>query len=340
MGIPQSVNKLIATAKHKKFVRVDHKTEESVVWELLNEYWHIKAPKLMISVTGGAKRFFMKDRLTTAFKRGLMRAATTTGAWIITGGTNTGVMKFVGEAVHEHMLTTSDAESNVVALGIATWGIVDNRESLTADDDAGLFPAFYNIEELSSPHTRGSSPLDPNHTHFILVDNGTETKFGVEIKFSVALQQYISENMETGVARNQSVNVPTVLLVLEGGENTLEMTVQSVKKFTPIVIIHGSGRAADYIALAYRKTRSVDVSEEKSVYPSNFDEEMLGHAAYMFDWSREKDPVTKEAKIKKCLDNIKLLLASRRLITVFALEDGDTSNDIDQAILQALLKGI
>ena len=57
-----------------------------------------------------------------------------TGAWIITGGTNTGVMAFVGEAVRDHMLTTGESEQNVVALGIATWGIVDNKDNLEAGD--------------------------------------------------------------------------------------------------------------------------------------------------------------------------------------------------------------
>ena len=60
------------------------------------------------------------------------------------------------------------------------------------------------MDALSPKEARGVSSLDPNHTHFILVDNGTEKTFGVEIKFRVALEQYISERMETGVTRNQS----------------------------------------------------------------------------------------------------------------------------------------
>lgn len=55
-----------------------------------------------------------------------------TGAWIVTGGTNAGVMEFVGEAVRDHMLTTT--EQQVVALGVATWGIIDNKDSLISDD--------------------------------------------------------------------------------------------------------------------------------------------------------------------------------------------------------------
>ena len=68
-----------------------------------------------------------------------------TGAWIITGGTNTGVMAFVGEAVRDHMLTTGASEQNVVALGIATWGIVDNKDSLDSQetDDVSLVMSHF-----------------------------------------------------------------------------------------------------------------------------------------------------------------------------------------------------
>ena len=51
-----------------------------------------------------------------------------TGAWIVTGGTNAGVMKHVGEAVRDYGLT---ADGRVICIGIAPWGCVQNREELT-----------------------------------------------------------------------------------------------------------------------------------------------------------------------------------------------------------------
>lgn len=52
-----------------------------------------------------------------------------TGAWIITGGTHTGVMKHVGEAVKDYTLSSS-VQSQIVAIGIPTWGIIHNRDTL------------------------------------------------------------------------------------------------------------------------------------------------------------------------------------------------------------------
>ena len=66
------------------------------------------------------------------------QAAQTTGAWIITGGTNTGVMRHVGEAVRGHTVMSRGAQlkdnaQQVHLIGIATWGIVDHREQLTCN---------------------------------------------------------------------------------------------------------------------------------------------------------------------------------------------------------------
>ena len=56
-----------------------------------------------------------------------------TGAWIITGGTATGVMQFVGEAVRDHLITLGSNDKSVVALGIASWGCVANRAALDGE---------------------------------------------------------------------------------------------------------------------------------------------------------------------------------------------------------------
>ena len=52
------------------------------------------------------------------------------GAWIITGGTQTGVMQFVGEAVRDHMLQSGNYEQKLVAIGIAVLGRLANSEAI------------------------------------------------------------------------------------------------------------------------------------------------------------------------------------------------------------------
>jgi len=52
------------------------------------------------------------------------------GAWIITGGTQTGVMQFVGEAVRDYMLQSGNYEQRLVVIGIAVLGRIANRKAI------------------------------------------------------------------------------------------------------------------------------------------------------------------------------------------------------------------
>ena len=54
------------------------------------------------------------------------------------------------------------------------------------------------------------------------------------------------------------VHVPVVMLVLEGGVNTLQTVAEATEKDTPVVVIQGSGRAADIISSAYYKTKCTE----------------------------------------------------------------------------------
>jgi glycerate kinase len=53
----------------------------------------------------------------------------------------------------------------------------------------------------------------------------------------------------------ENVQVPIVLLVVDGGENTLETVLQALRVSTPVVVIGSSGRAADFIEAGMRLTK-------------------------------------------------------------------------------------
>lgn len=58
-----------------------------------------------------------------------------------------------------------------------------------------MWPAQYDIKETSQEEV---SPLDPNHSHFILVDNGTQYIFGTEIEFRANLERRIANEKISG----------------------------------------------------------------------------------------------------------------------------------------------
>uniref|UniRef100_A0A672V7V2 Transient receptor potential cation channel subfamily M member 2 n=1 Tax=Strigops habroptila TaxID=2489341 RepID=A0A672V7V2_STRHB len=227
--------------KMGKYVRVSSDTPPWVIYHLMTHHWGLDAPNLLISVTGGAKNFIMKPRLKNIFRQGLVKVAQTTGAWIITGGSHAGVMKQVGEAVRDFILSCSHKESEIVTIGVATWGTVYNRESLIWP--MGGFPAEYVLDE----ENQGSlSCLDSNHSHFILVDDGTHGRYGVEIPLRTRLEKFISE--QTKVKGGVAIRIPIVCVVLEGGPGTLDTIYNAITNGTPCVIVEGSGRVADVIA--------------------------------------------------------------------------------------------
>ena len=73
-----------------QYVRVAHDTGPQELLQLLQTQWGLELPKLLISVHGGIANFDMQPKLKRVFRKGLLRAAKTTGAWLVTGGTNTG----------------------------------------------------------------------------------------------------------------------------------------------------------------------------------------------------------------------------------------------------------
>ena len=111
----------------------------------------------------------------------------TPGCWIITGGTNTGVMKHVGEALQGQSKTL---------IGIATWGIVSDKESLVQSKEIPLGGRFPYIVK-SSLDQKGAC-LDHNHTHFLLIHDGSEGDFQSEIPFRSEFEKFIMENSSGG----------------------------------------------------------------------------------------------------------------------------------------------
>ncbi|XP_040913185.1 transient receptor potential cation channel subfamily M member 2 [Toxotes jaculatrix] len=302
--------------KTGKYVRVSTDTSPEVLYHLLTEQWKLSPPNLLISVTGGAKNFYLKTHLKNMFHRGLMKVAQTTGAWIITGGTHTGVMKHVGQAVRDYALSSSSMQGKIVAIGVATWGVIHNRDTLVYS--GGCFPAHY----LMDINGQGRlSCLDNNHTHFLLVDDGTHGGYGAEIELRSRLEKCISGkrlgNKESGVT------IPVVCVVLDGGPGTLKTIYNAMLNGTPCVILEGSGRIADVIAqVAGLPVTRVTIALIHQLMKKFFGQEYETFA---------------DLEIIKWTKMIQDIIRMPQLLTIFRISE-DSHRDVDVAILQALLK--
>uniref|UniRef100_A0A1A8QB26 Transient receptor potential cation channel, subfamily M, member 2 n=1 Tax=Nothobranchius rachovii TaxID=451742 RepID=A0A1A8QB26_9TELE len=298
--------------KISKYARVSTDTNPELLYELLTEWWELSPPNLLISVTGGAKNFYLKARLKNMFHRGLIKVAQTTGAWIITGGTNTGVMKHVGQAVRDYGLSSLQGKE-IVAIGVATWGVIHKRDTLVRED--GRFPAHYSMDVNGQGRL---SCLDNNHTHFLLVDDGTHGCYGVEIELRTSLEKCIGRKS----LGNSGGTIPAVCVILDGGPGTLNTIYNTMLNGTPCVILEGSGRIADVIAqVSGLPLSQVTIAVIDRLVKKFFCSEYEKLSGKILEWT------------KKIQDIIRL----PHLLTIFSVSD-DNHGNLDVAILQALLK--
>lgn len=73
-----------------QYIRVSYDTKPDNLLHLMVKDWQLELPTLLISVHGGLQNFDLQPKLKQVFGKGLIKAAVTTGAWIFTGGVNTG----------------------------------------------------------------------------------------------------------------------------------------------------------------------------------------------------------------------------------------------------------
>ena len=177
----------------------------------------ISPPKNLILLIGGADKLDerLTSRLTQLFSRGIARAAADAEALIIDGGTQAGIMQIMGQSIADRGRRSS-------LLGVAPAGKV-------------TYPG--------GPTVAGndSAPLDPNHSHFVLVD-GSEWGSETETLFEFAA----------------AFNVPVLAILVNGGAIAKDELLQSVRRNWPVIVIEGSGRLADEVAALKKQPSQIE----------------------------------------------------------------------------------
>ncbi|XP_040269774.1 transient receptor potential cation channel subfamily M member 1 [Bufo bufo] len=295
------------------YIRVSYDTKPDSLLHLMVKEWQLELPKLLISVHGGLQNFEMQPKLKQVFGKGLIKAAMTTGAWIFTGGVSTGVIRHVGDALKDH---SSKSRGRICAIGIAPWGIVENKEDLIGKDVSKPY------QTMSNPLSK-LSVLNNTHTHFILADNGTLGKYGAEVKLRRQLEKHISlQKINTRLGQG----VPVVALIVEGGPNVISIVLECLREEPPIpvVVCDGSGRASDILSFAHK------YSEEAGIISESLRDQLLVTVQKTFNYSRNQ--------AHQLFIVLMECMKKKELITVFRM-GSEGQQDIEMAILTALLKG-
>ncbi|KAL2089082.1 hypothetical protein ACEWY4_015981 [Coilia grayii] len=295
------------------YIRVSYDTKPDSLLQLMVRDWQLELPTLLISVHGGLQNFDLQPKLKQVIGKGLIKAAVTTGAWIFTGGVSTGVMRHVGDALKEH---SCKSRGKVCAIGIAPWGIVENKEDLIGQDVTRPY------QTMANPMSK-LSVLNNNHSHFLLVDNGTHGKYGAEVRLRRQLEKHISlQKINTRLGQG----VPLVVLILEGGPNVISTVCECLREDppVPVVVCDGSGRASDIISFAHK------YSEENGIISDNLKDQLLVTIQKTFNYTR--------SQAQQIFLMVMDCMKKRELITVFRM-GSEGQQDIEMAILSALLKG-
>ncbi|GLD66851.1 transient receptor potential cation channel subfamily M member 3 isoform X1 [Lates japonicus] len=251
------------------YVRVSYDTKPDLLLHLMTKEWQLDLPKLLISVHGGLQNFELQPKLKQVFGKGLIKAAMTTGAWIFTGGVNTGVIRHVGDALKDH---ASKSRGKICTIGIAPWGIVENQEDLVGKDVVRPY------QTMSNPMSK-LTVLNSLHSHFILADNGTTGKYGAEVKLRRQLEKHISlQKINTRIGQG----VPVVALIVEGGPNVISIVLEYLRDTppVPVVVCDGSGRASDILAFGHK------YSEEGGIINESLRDQLLVTIQKTFTYSR------------------------------------------------------
>lgn len=188
-------------------IQVDADEDLSVAVDMLG----LPSPSPVLVIVGGASKLSREDfsRLQLLFAQVLAPLAQSLHMTVVDGGTDAGVMKLIGQA-------RKNIGGTFPLVGVAPIGLAD-------------FPGTpFNL-------ATDSSPLEGNHTHFILVPGAD---WGCESPWIAKLA--------TVVAKDE----PSIAILANGGEITWLDAQQNVKADRPVIVVEGSGRTADILAHA------------------------------------------------------------------------------------------
>uniref|UniRef100_A0A3B3Y054 TRPM SLOG domain-containing protein n=1 Tax=Poecilia mexicana TaxID=48701 RepID=A0A3B3Y054_9TELE len=245
------------------YVRVAVDSKPEALLQLMLREWQMERPKLLLTVHGGSENFILPPKVNQAFSKGLITAAISTGAWIFTDGINTGVSKYVGEAVK--LFGGHDLRKRNT-IGITSWGMIDNNLDLIGRD------VFRPYQPLGNPLSKRTC-LNGFHSHFLLVDDGTLGKPGCQQGLRRKLEKQIQLLkihplfilLISGCIylrssfRRLNQGVPVLCVVVEGSAAIVSTVLDYVSSAppVPVFVFEGSGKAADLFAFLHKTSHFI-----------------------------------------------------------------------------------
>lgn len=145
----------------------------------------------------------------------------------------------LAELLNAHLVPMVDKSSVTVVDGGTDAGIMrllgQARSATHSSFQLVGVAATGTVRLPDRPPPDDAAAIEPNHTHIVLVPGDT---WGDETPWLSAVASTIADGM------------PSATLVINGGSITFDDTLASLRAHRPVIVLAGSGRAADEIAAA------------------------------------------------------------------------------------------
>ncbi|KAI6068421.1 Transient receptor potential cation channel subfamily M member 5 [Aix galericulata] len=314
--LPYCIGEIDFTASGKKrgkFIKVPCTIHPGIIFEVMLNKWKLPAPNLVVSLVGEEENFQMKPWLRDTLKKGLIKAAQSTDAWIFTSALRVGITRHLVQAVRDHALASASSKVRVIAIGITSLGKIQHREILENAKDESL------VHYQSDDNVQGPLySLDHNHSHFILVDHVTPEDPDRTTELRLTLEKHISEQ-RTGYGATQHVKIFFACMNSKNVLFKLQRICIGLENSAPWLILAGSGGTADILAAFMNDPQLIVPEAVEKQFKEKF-------PAESFLW---KDILQWTATIQN-------IISHQHLLTLHNFEQDDS--ELDTVILKALVK--
>jgi len=259
-------------------------------------------------------------------------------------------MALVGKTMLE------ETSQELPCIGIATYGVIYGREKLKGSRGKVIaYQPSNSSDESGVPASQVN--LDPNHSHFLLADDGSEGEFGREIELRAELEDVLCGGMAdradaSAKGQPKMENASMVTLLVDGGPFSLETTLATLRKSRPVVVLRDSGRAASVLAVGnqllaqtvqeFEKKRPLSQSELRSAIERELRRPNAGIFQELSEASLDILEKKQDTVIDVLLEGAKTREGTDHpLLSSFKLEDDtdEVGNQLDVVIMEAILSG-
>lgn len=181
----------------------------------------LHSPRPTLVVIGGASKMSEADlrRVRSLFVKAIAPLVEELGAFVVDGGTDSGVMQIMGQA-------RAQTAATFPLIGVTPVGKVPQGDRIPSEE---------------------FTPLEPNHTHFVLIPG---SNWGDESPWIVRVANLLASG------------APSLTVLVNGGEISKKDVAENLKAHRPVLAIAGSGRLADQVAAALRGEETDDRVQE------------------------------------------------------------------------------